>query len=177
MRKNYDNIQIIRGDITTAKVDCIVNAANSWLIPGGGVDHAIHQAAGPELAIAVKKFRHCDPGNAVITPGFNLKATSVIHAVGPIWNKSENTEEHEQVLSKTYQSIYELATKHAIQSIAIPNISTGVYDFPKDLAAEIVWQTTLAFLNTSQSKMKIFFYCFDAENYNLYTRFLQKLKS
>jgi len=174
MRKNYDNIQIIRGDITTAKVDCIVNAANSWLIPGGGVDHAIHQAAGPELAIAVKKFRHCDPGHAVITPGFHLKATYVIHAVGPIWDESANNKELKQVLSKTYHSIYELAELHSIQTIAIPNISTGIYDFPKDLAAEIVWQTTLAFLNTSQSKMKIFFYCFDAENYNLYNSYLQK---
>ena len=177
MKKYHHNIQVIRGDITTASVDCIVNAANKWLIPGGGVDHAIHQAAGPELAIAVKKFHHCDPGNAVITPGFHLKATSVIHAVGPIWDESENKEELEQILSKTYQSIYELATKHAIQSIAIPNISTGVYDFPKDLAAEIVWQTTLAFLKTSQSKIKIFFYCFEADNFTLYTRLLQKLES
>ena len=177
MKKYHQNIQVIRGDITTANVDCIVNAANKWLIPGNGVDRAIHQAAGPELAIAVKKFHHCDPGNAVITPGFHLKATSVIHAVGPIWDESENKEELEQILSKTYQSIYELATKHAIQSIAIPNISTGVYAFPKDIAAKIVLQTTLAFLKTSQSKIKIFFYCFDAENYNLYTRFLQKLKS
>ncbi|MFZ9197698.1 MAG: macro domain-containing protein, partial [Bacilli bacterium] len=120
MKKNYDNIQIIRGDITTAKVDCIVNAANKWLIPGGGVDHAIHQAAGPELAIAVKKFHRCEPGHAVITPGFHLKATYVIHAVGPIWDESEKIENLKQVLSKTYQSIYELAEQHSIQTIAIP---------------------------------------------------------
>ena len=177
MKKYHHNIQVIHGDITTAIVDCIVNAANKWLIPGNGVDRAIHQAAGPELAIAVKKFRHCDPGNAVITPGFHLKATSVIHAVGPIWDESENKEELKQILSKTYQSIYELATKHAIQSIAIPNISTGVYAFPKDIAAKIVLQTTLAFLKTSQSKLKVLFYCFEADNFTLYTRLLQKLES
>ena len=176
MKKNYDNIQIIRGDITTAKVDCIVNAANKWLIPGGGVDHAIHQAAGPELAIAVKKFHRCEPGHAVITPGFHLKATYVIHAVGPIWDESEKIENLKQVLSKTYQSIYELAEQHSIQTIAIPNISTGIYDFPKDLAAEIALQTTFAFLKTSQSKMRIFFYCFESDNYEIYTRLIQKLE-
>ncbi|MFZ9139554.1 MAG: macro domain-containing protein [Bacilli bacterium] len=176
MKKNYDNIQIIRGDITTAKVDCIVNAANKWLIPGGGVDHAIHQAAGPELAIAVKKFHRCEPGHAVITPGFHLKATYVIHAVGPIWDEYEKIENLKQVLSKTYQSIYELAEQHSIQTIAIPNISTGIYDFPKDLAAEIALQTTFAFLKTSQSKMRIFFYCFESDNYEIYTRLIQKLE-
>ncbi|MEN9819420.1 MAG: hypothetical protein RL379_198 [Bacillota bacterium] len=177
MKKYKHHIQVIRGDITTAKVDCIVNAANKWLIPGGGVDHAIHQAAGPELAKAVKKFHHCEPGNAVITPGFQLKATSVIHAVGPIWNESENKKELQRVISKTYQSIYELATKHAIQSIAIPNISTGVYAFPKEIAAEIAMETTFAFLKSSRSKMKIFFYCFEEDNYDLYTALLQKLDS
>lgn len=166
------NIHLIRGDITSATVDAIVNAANRFLIPGGGVDHAIHVAAGPQLAKAVRKYLQCEPGCAVITPAFDLKANYVIHAVGPIWENRENKVELKETLAKTYASIFELAHRHHLASIAIPNISTGVYAFPKDVAARIALETTIEWLTTSQSKLVIYFYCFDEENYQLYKEIL-----
>ena len=129
-------IEIVRGDITLLDVDAIVNAANSALAGGGGVDGAIHRAAGPELARACLASAPCAPGDAVITPGFGLGARYVIHAVGPKWTGGENGEP--EVLRSTYDRSFAVALAQGdIASIAFPAISTGVYGFPKPLAAEI----------------------------------------
>jgi O-acetyl-ADP-ribose deacetylase len=129
-------IEIIRADITTLDVDAIVNAANSGLAGGGGVDGAIHRAAGPELARAAVKLAPCAPGDAVITPGFRLKARFVIHTVGPVWLGGEHDEAN--TLRRTYESCFARAREErTIRSIAFPAIATGMFMFPKLLAAEI----------------------------------------
>ncbi len=129
-------IEVARADITTLDVDAIVNAANSGLAGGGGVDGAIHRAAGLELAPAAMAFGRCPPGDAVITPGFNLRARFVIHAVGPVWDGGERDEAN--TLRRTYESAFARAREESsIRSIAFPAISTGAYRFPKLLAAEI----------------------------------------
>ena len=129
-------IEIIRGDITMLDVDAIVNAANSALAGGGGVDGAIHRAAGPELVRASRALAPCAPGDAVITPGFALRARWVIHAVGPIWSGGDDGEA--EILRSTYDRAFAVARAQGdIRSIAFPAISTGVYGFPKPLAAEI----------------------------------------
>ena len=129
-------IEIVQGDITTLAVDAIVNAANPWLAGGGGVDGAIHRAAGPELARAAIQLAPCEPGRAVITPGFRLKARFVIHTVGPIWEGGNEGEP--DVLRSAYESSFELARREpSIRSLAFPAISTGVYGYPKEPAARI----------------------------------------
>ena len=129
-------IELVRADITTLDVDAIVNAANSSLAGGGGVDGAIHRAAGPELAMAARRFAPCLPGQAVLTPGFRLKARYVIHTVGPIWAGGRDGEP--DVLRSAYESSFRVARADpSIRSIAFPAISTGAYMFPKELAAEI----------------------------------------
>lgn len=129
-------IELVQADITTLDVDAIVNAANSSLAGGGGVDGAIHRAAGPELAKAAMRLAPCPPGHAVLTPGFRLRARFVIHAVGPIWCGGMDGEP--EVLRRTYESAFRAAREEpAIRSIAFPAISTGAYMFPKELAAEI----------------------------------------
>ena len=129
-------IEIIQGDITTLAVDAIVNAANSALAGGGGVDGAIHRAAGPELVRASMALAPCAPGDAVITPGFRLRARYVIHAVGPVWRGGGNDEE--ALLRSAYERSFALAIAQGdVSSIAFPAISTGVYGFPKARAAEI----------------------------------------
>ena len=129
-------IEIVRGDITTLEVDAIVNAANSALAGGGGVDGAIHRAAGPELVRASRGLAPCPPGDSVITPGFGLPARYVIHAVGPIWSGGAHDEA--ALLRSAYDRSFALALAQGdVKSIAFPAISTGVYGFPKPLAAEI----------------------------------------
>ncbi len=129
-------IEVVQADITKLDVDAIVNAANSSLAGGGGVDGAIHRAAGPELARAATRFAPCAPGYAVLTPGFGLRAAYVIHTVGPVWRGGNDDEP--DVLRRAYESSFRLARDEpAIRSIAFPAISTGAYMFPKDLAAEI----------------------------------------
>ncbi len=129
-------IEVVQADITRIDVDAIVNAANSSLAGGGGVDGAIHRAAGPELARAATKLAPCSPGQAVITPGFRLKARFVIHTVGPIWCGGGRGEP--EVLRRAYESCFRVAREEgAIRTIAFPSISTGAYMFPKERAAEI----------------------------------------
>jgi O-acetyl-ADP-ribose deacetylase len=129
-------IEVVQADIVKLDVDAIVNAANSSLAGGGGVDGAIHRAAGPELARAATRFAPCLPGHAVLTPGFRLRAAYVIHTVGPIWRGGNDGER--EVLRRAYESSFAVArAEPAIRSIAFPAISTGAYMFPKDLAAEI----------------------------------------
>ena len=129
-------IELVQGDITLLDVDAIVNAANPSLAGGGGVDGAIHRAAGPELARAAARFAPCAPGHAVITPGFRLRARFVIHTVGPVW--AGGTEGEPEILRRAYESCFRVAREEpTIRSIAFPAISTGAYMFPKALAAEI----------------------------------------
>jgi O-acetyl-ADP-ribose deacetylase len=168
LKQIFSQIKILHDDITIAKVDAIVNAANEALIPGEGVDGAIHRAAGPELAKAVRTFRHCPTGQAVLTPGFKLNAKYVIHAVGPIWDETKNPTELKRLLKHTYQAIFSIAIAQSCQSIAIPNISTGVYAFPKEEAARIAIETTLSFLSTTKTKIMVYFFCYDQTNYRLY---------
>ena len=163
-------ITLFRGDITTLKVDAIVNAANRSLLGGGGVDGAIHRAAGPDLLEACRALHGCETGEAKITPGFQLPAAYVIHTVGPVWHGGNN--EEEELLQQCYTSSLELALKHELRSIAFPNISTGVYEFPKARAAKIAIETVKEFLEKKQPLLEIIFVLFDSENETLYSTFL-----
>jgi O-acetyl-ADP-ribose deacetylase (regulator of RNase III) len=159
-------IRLVQGDITTMEVDAIVNAANQSLLGGGGVDGAIHRAAGPELLEACRLLKGCETGQAKITPGFLLLARHVIHTVGPVWRGGKQGEA--ELLSSCYLNSLELALEYELRSIAFPNISTGVYRFPKDLAAEIATHTVLQFLKEKGPALEVLFVVFDQENYALY---------
>lgn len=159
-------IEIIRGDITHLRVDAIVNAANRSLLGGGGVDGAIHRAAGPELLKACELLNGCNTGNAKITPGFELPAQYVIHAVGPVWNGGKNHEK--ELLASCYRQSLQIASDCGIRSIAFPNISTGIYGFPKQEAASIAFETVLFFLTDHPEIKKVLFCCFDEENFTIY---------
>ncbi len=155
-------MKVIKGDITTLNVDAIVNAANSSLLGGGGVDGAIHKAAGPELLMYNRQLKGCAPGEAKISPGFNLPAKYIIHTVGPIYTGQEIDD---FILERCYLASLDLAQKHQIESIAFPNISTGVYNFPVTKAAEIAVRTCSSWLTINQSDMDITFCCYTQENY------------
>ena len=157
-------IEIIQGDITTLAVDAIVNAANSSLAGGGGVDGAIHRAAGPELVRASLALAPCATGDAVITPGFRLRARYVIHAVGPVWRGGTNGEE--RLLRSAYERSFVLAlAQNDVSSIAFPAISTGIYGFPKPRAAEIA----IGVMREYDSRFERIVACvFDAETETLY---------
>ena len=169
------NIQLIKGDITKIKVDAIVNAANSSLLGGGGVDGAIHRAGGPKILEECKIIREkqggCKTGEAVITTGGNLPAKYVIHTVGPVWHGGKNNED--ELLANAYKNSLRLATEYEIKSIAFPNISTGVYGFPKQRAAEIAVNAVKEFTKLTTLIKEIFFVCFDDENYKIYQSLLK----
>lgn len=171
-----NRIELIQADITTLEVDAIVNAANSDLSGGGGVDGAIHRAAGTRLLEECLKIRErqdgCPPGEAVITSGANLKAKFIIHAVGPVWENG-NANEH-QVLANAYKNSLILAVSNSVKTIAFPNISTGIYRFPKNIAAEIAIREVSEFLSNDESIQTLYFCCYDDENYNLYKEMLRK---
>lgn len=162
-------IRVVKDDITKTKVDAIVNAANKTLLVGGGVDGAIHLAGGKEILEECKKIAAkqggCETGDAVITTAGNLPAKYVIHTVGPIFNGG--FEDKEKKLANCYTSSLELAVANDCKSIAFPNISTGVYSFPKDRAAKIAVKTTKDFLTENESIQEVVFVCFDDENYRL----------
>jgi O-acetyl-ADP-ribose deacetylase (regulator of RNase III) len=157
-----DRIEIVEGDITRLEVDAIVNAANRGLLGGGGVDGAIHRAAGPELRAACAKLGGCETGAAKITPGFRLKARYVIHTVGPVWSGGERGED--RLLAACYRSSLALAHEHGLVSIAYPAISTGAYGFPPDRAARIALRTVLAALAEAAAIERVVFCCFAAES-------------
>jgi len=159
-------IEIIRGDITCLNVDAIVNAANRSLLGGGGVDGAIHRAAGQELLEACELLNGCNTGDAKITPGFKLPANHIIHTVGPVWNGGINREK--ELLSSCYRQSLRVASENGIRTIAFPNISTGVYGFPKLEAASIAFETVLNFLTDHPEMEKVIFCCFDEENFGYY---------
>ena len=167
-------IELIKGDITKIKVDAIVNAANSSLLGGGGVVGAIHRAGGPaileECRNIIAKQGSCKTGEAVITTAGNLPAKFVIHTVGPVWNGGRKDEA--SLLAACYQNSLNLAIKHNLTSIAFPNISTGVYGYPKKDAASIALNTVMVYLKQDTSISKVYFVCFDEENYQFYQTFV-----
>lgn len=174
MNLDSERIKLIQGDITRIKVDAIVNAANSSLMGGGGVDGAIHRAGGPaileECREIVARQGRCGTGNAVITSGGNLPAKYVIHTVGPIWHGGNNNEA--KMLENAYRNSLKLAVDNRIETIAFPNISTGVYGFPKDRAAQSAVRSVQEFLKENNQVRQVYFVCFDQENFELYQKIL-----
>ena len=169
-------VEHMMGDITLLEVDAIVNAANNGLMGGGGVDGAIHRAGGPQILEQCMVIRQrqggCPTGEAVITTGGNLKAKFVIHTVGPVW--SGNNENEELLLASAYRNSLALASANLVKSIAFPNISTGVYRFPKRRAAEIALQEVNIFLSKDDVLQHVIFCCFDEENFKIYDQLLSE---
>ncbi|MGB5287221.1 MAG: O-acetyl-ADP-ribose deacetylase [Ignavibacteriaceae bacterium] len=165
-------IQIQLGDITKLKVDAIVNAANTSLLGGAGVDGAIHRGAGPELLEFNKKLGGCKTGEAKISPGFNLPAKFIIHTVGPVWNSGKNKEDN--LLASCYKNSLKLAIENNIKTIAFPAISTGVYHFPLERATKIAVSEVKKFLEKTQSIEKVVFVCFDEETYRVYKNIIKE---
>jgi O-acetyl-ADP-ribose deacetylase (regulator of RNase III) len=165
---------VIQGDITKFKVDAIVNAANTSLLGGGGVDGAIHRAGGPAILEACQVIRSkqggCKVGEAVITTAGNLPARFVIHTVGPVWEGGQHNEEI--LLAFAYKNSLQLAVDNQVRTIAFPNISTGIYHFPKKRAAEIAIQSVRSYLSQADQPEQVIFVCFDNENYEIYQALL-----
>jgi len=165
-------VQLILGDITEQKVNAIVNAANTSLLGGGGVDGAIHRAAGPRLLEECRKLGGCPTGQAKITTGGNLPVSFVIHTVGPVWRGGENREE--QQLRDCYLNSMELAEQNGVRTIAFPSISTGAYGFPIERAARIAVSTIRECLARMPKIQTVFFVCFSQSDYDVYQESLQR---
>ena len=163
-------LEAMQADIVTLDLDAIVNAANSSLLGGGGVDGAIHRAAGPELLDACRKLHGCEVGQAKLTPGFRLKARHVIHTVGPVWQGGDRGEA--QALAACYRYSLELAAAHGIRSIAFPAIGTGVYGYPSEAAASIAVASVRAAIASSSLPSRVVFCCYSAPDLALYQRLL-----
>jgi len=159
-------IALHKGDITKLKVDAIVNAANNSLLGGGGVDGAIHRAAGPELLEFNRKLGGCKTGEAKISPGFRLPAKFIIHTVGPVWQGGSSNED--ELLANCYRNSLKLAVENKIKTIAFPAISTGIYGFPLNRATLIAVNTVENFLTTDDKIEQIIFVCFDDKTFNVY---------
>jgi O-acetyl-ADP-ribose deacetylase (regulator of RNase III) len=166
-------IDIVLGDITKVNVDAIVNAANSTLLGGGGVDGAIHRAAGPELLEECRKLNGCESGKAKITKGYKLPAKYVIHTVGPIWRGGNANED--ELLASCYRNSLQLAVENSIKTIAFPSISTGAYRFPLKRAAKIAILEISKFLKNNKSIEKVLIVCFDKGTMNAYSEALSEI--
>jgi len=167
--KNADGrIQIVQGDITKLDVDAIVNAANTTLLGGGGVDGAIHRVAGPELLAECRTLGGCEPGQAKITRGYRLPARFVIHTVGPVWRGGKHDEA--RILANCYRNSLQLAVENEIGTIAFPAISCGVYGYPIQDAAEIAFKATRDFLATNDEIQKVIFVVWGEDVYDAYGR-------
>lgn len=174
-------VSIVQGDITRQKVDAIVNAANSSLLGGGGVDGAIHRAAGPKLLEECRTLGGCRTGEAKITSGYSLPARWVIHTVGPIWGGGKHGEfldrpgeGEDELLASCYRKSLELAVEKGVRSIAFPAISTGAYGFPLERATRVALREVTMFLEGNPSIEKVVFVCFDARTLALYSRLLKE---
>jgi len=172
--KAHGRLRVVEGDITRQQVDAIVNAANTSLLGGGGVDGAIHRAAGPELLEECRALGGCDTGDARITRGYRLPAKWVIHTVGPVW-RGEGGEDG--LLASCYRRSLELAAEHRIRSIAFPAISTGVYHFPLERAARVAVTEVMRFLDKDAAIEEVVFVCFGREAYDVYKRMLDEVVS
>jgi O-acetyl-ADP-ribose deacetylase len=161
--KLRSRLVVATGNIVSQDVDAIVNAANTSLLGGGGVDGAIHRAAGPELLEACRTLGGCPTGEARVTPGFRLKARHVIHTVGPVWRGGSRRER--ELLASAYQRSLELATNHGLRTLAFPSISTGAYGFPLHEAARIALETTARWLAANALPEVVTFVCFDDESH------------
>ncbi len=165
-----NRIAVVEGDITKQKVDAIVNAANTTLLGGGGVDGAIHRAAGPELLEECRKLGGCPTGQAKITKGYRLPAKWVIHTVGPVWDDGKHGED--ELLASCYRSCFALAERQGIRTLAFPSISTGAYGFPMERAARIAVSETKAFLQRNRSVEKVLLVCFGKAAFEIHQRAL-----
>jgi O-acetyl-ADP-ribose deacetylase (regulator of RNase III) len=166
MKTPSERIEIVRGDITALEMDAIVNAANSTLLGGGGVDGAIHRAAGPELIAECRTLGGCQPGEAKLTRGYRLPARFVIHTVGPFWTGGNRGEP--QTLASCYRNSLQLAVENGIKTIAFPAISCGAYRYPIREAAEVALKTTKDFLSANEKIDKVFFVLWSEEIYDAY---------
>jgi O-acetyl-ADP-ribose deacetylase (regulator of RNase III) len=166
----FDRIEVMQGDITTLKLDAIVNAANCSLLGGGGVDGAVHRAAGPELLSECRKIGGCPTGMAKITKGHNLPVRYIIHTVGPVYC---GTDEDRRLLSRCYLNSLKLAVKNHITSIAFPAISCGAYGYPLKEACSIAIDTTYGFLKNNRILKKVVFILFSAEDFDVYKKYLK----
>lgn len=162
-----EKFAVIQGDITKQSVDAIVNAANNSLLGGGGVDGAIHRAAGPELLAECRKLHGCETGQAKITKGYRLPAKWVIHTVGPVWHGGGNDED--RLLASCYANSLSLALQHGAKTIAFPSISTGVYRFPVERAAKIALREIQSFLASHAGLEKVLMVCFDENTFQVYS--------
>jgi O-acetyl-ADP-ribose deacetylase (regulator of RNase III) len=169
----HDRIEILEGDITKMEVDAIVNAANTSLLGGGGVDGAIHRAAGPELLAETRTLGGCPTGEARVTKGYKLPAQWVIHTVGPIWSGGKKDED--RLLANCYKNSFEAAVKIGAATLAFPSISTGAYRFPLERAINMALGETKSFLQADQSIKKVFFVCFGSEVYEAYQKAFRQL--
>ena len=163
-----DRIAVVEGDITSQHVDAIVNAANTTLLGAGGVDGAIHRAAGPDLLEECRKLKGCATGEAKITKGYRLPAQWIIHTVGPVWRDGQHGED--ELLASCYRSCSALVEKHEIRTIAFPAISTGAYGFPLERAAKIAARETRQFLEENNSVQKVLFVCFGRAAFESYSQ-------
>ena len=174
MSAPHERIEVVEGDITKQTVDAIVNAANTTLLGGGGVDGAIHRGAGPELLKECRKLDGCATGQAKITKGYRLPAKWVIHTVGPVWHGGDRKED--ELLANCYRSCLALAQQHGIRTLAFPSISTGAYGFPMDRAARIAVDEARKFLEKEAAIEKVLLVCFGRSAWETYSQALSEVR-